>query len=682
MVVVRRKPSCTSGAIYLSWSLLPLALMYLLVGKSGGNQRQIITNRTHSIDPEVRPETVNTTYKRIGACEHTGGLLTCRDASACLRAFRSAPSTPPSHRHDNRNRLGTTTFIRLLTMTMINSSWVETARARIGPRPVHLTRVEYREQLGSEIRSLETILAHAKERLNFELPIETLPDEIILHIMTLLRDTAPRTEGERPARAWTDITAVCRRFREIGRSSALWSSISDATMPPSLLHLALVRSSPSLLDLDFSGLKAEQVPLCALENHTRIRSLALRNVHGNSTLWEQYLRVLPQCSTLTHLSIIRCYGAGGYRDSDAGKNNITQIDPPSSLKSLLLEVVPFSWQSHVYDNLFELILVDIEGVSCPTVAQFKDLFARTSRLACLEFRGTQTMLRAAQPSRFSRLMRGHPNDEELDELSTLYPPQSLRRWVTRDMKAFNINPYAFTPSFTISYEIRLQAMLKDVGFHLDAVMPRHMGSSSGGPLMQPARPVLAMRIEIRKRMKDLRCATVSFWRGNDNSVAPDFLVEIAMHKTDSVCDIFHSVDTSSVADLSLNIEPGAYSMPWFDLFTLMPAIRKLEVTEDELVDIICSRYNAYGPDGKSANSLHIDETLLYLETWHIRPSERDNADMDWKYIDGQLLYWLDQRQEFGLALTELRAPTVMLARLDSYSGAGKWRSYLTKVVSA
>ncbi|KZV69088.1 hypothetical protein PENSPDRAFT_652672 [Peniophora sp. CONT] len=562
---------------------------------------------------------------------------------------------------------------------MNDSSWVETARARIGPRPVHFTRVEYRDQLGNEIKSLETILAHAKERLNLELPIATLPDEIILHIMTLLRDTAPRTEGEHPARAWTDITAVCRRFREIGHSSSLWSSISDATMPPSLLHLALVRSSPSLLDLDFSGLKAEQVPLRALEHHTRIRSLALRNVHGNSTLWQQYLRVLPQCSALNHLSIIRCYGAGGYRDR--GKNDITQIDPPSSLKALLLEVVPFSWQSHVYDNLFELIIVDIEGVSCPTVAQFKDLFARASRLAYLECRGTQTMLRTAQPSRFSRLMRGHPNDDELDELTTLHPPQSLRRWVTRDMKAFNINPYAFTPSFTISYEIYLQAMLKDVSFHLDAVLPRHMGSSSGGPLMQPARPVLAMRIEIRKQGEEMRCATVSFWRGNDSSVVPDFLVEIAMHKTDSVCDIFHSVDTSSVADLCLDIEPGAYLMPWFDLFTLMPAIRKLEVTEDELVNIICSRYNAYGPDGKPANSLHIDEKLLHLETWHIRPSERYNADMDWKYIDGQLLHWLDQRQEFGLALTELRAPAVMLRRLDSYSGP-KWRSYLTKVVPA
>ena len=64
----------------------------------------------------------------------------------------------------------------------------------------------------------------------------------------------------------------------------------------------------------------------------------------------------------------------------------------------------------------------------------------------------------------------------------------------------------------------------------------------------------------------------------------------------------------------------------------------------------------------------------------MNPSEQydDNPDSNWGYIVDQILYWMEQRQELGLALKEFRAPAKLIARMDEKNNGPDWRHCLLK----
>ncbi|KZV69092.1 hypothetical protein PENSPDRAFT_735583 [Peniophora sp. CONT] len=120
------------------------------------------------------------------------------------------------------------------------------ARCRAGapPRPEHLTRDDYRRQLGGDVEDLQAYLADAKELLNAETsPFLALPEELILRIMVVARDSSPCFPFPDHVRhPWADITVACRRLREVSRTPTLWSTVNQRTLRSASLRQALLLS--------------------------------------------------------------------------------------------------------------------------------------------------------------------------------------------------------------------------------------------------------------------------------------------------------------------------------------------------------------------------------------------------------------------------------------------------------
>lgn len=582
------------------------------------------------------------------------------------------------HRH-HRQSFTRTPIPPHLDLTM-SEAWRDVARARLITRPAHQTRDEYRQQLGGDVAALKNHLADAKELLNSETSLLALPGEIILHIMMIMRDSPPSpSKLGKLERSWADITVVCRRLRALSRAPTLWSKVEDGKLPLYFSRQILSRSGSAPLDVYFDGYVRERrdnlVPKkCASQHYARVRSLTLRSIHPNIEVWKLFMHRLADFPMLNHLSLESCTGARSCRDTPS--DDPSAYAPPTTLKSLSMSSIPIPWTSRVYDNLVELRLADLTWHNAPSVSNLKYIFARSSRLAFFELSGSMT-LRTFQSGEFAKTCRGQPSEHELNELRSLTPPKSLRRWAVNS-NLFNISHYALPTSLSIIYEIRMRSELKQVARHLDVILPKHLGSGFNNTYtVQHVPPVVAMRILVTKNKRESRTVTISFYRKGDADAAPDVLLSGIMNSMESICDIFHTVDCSSVTAFYLDIEPGAYGVPWFDLLTLLPAIRALYLSEDTLPSFVDAFLEPSEEDDDPTPPLDFDTTLLYLDFLHVKPSEEYGFQNSDDTVQ-KLGYWLNQRKVCGLSPAELRVPKGLTTQLDGLGSS--WRSCLSKAV--
>lgn len=560
-------------------------------------------------------------------------------------------------------------------------TWRDAARVRLTPRPEHITRDDYRRQLEGDVEDLQAYIADAKELLNTETPFLALPEELILYIMVVARDSSPPYWDI--TYPWADITVVCRRLRQVSRSPTLWFKINQRTSPLCYLRQALLLSDTLPLDVILDGYcreddSANLVPkLCASQHNTRIRSLTLRHIDPalkpHETFWPLFMHRLSEFPMLTHLSLEDCW-------IDPSKEPVFRA-PPTTLTSLSLSLVPFPWNSRVYDSLVELRLTQLNQGKVPSIGDLGSIFSRSFRLALFEISGPWT-LRTSQPSKFTLTREGKPSEHELAELLSLSPPNSLRKWIVHSDQ-FCIAHYALPPSLTTSYEIRSKHLLNGAPRHLNTILPKHLGSRlKRANTTQPVSPAVAMRVTVTRMPyvhdEEARAVVASFWRNGNCDAAPDLLLQLAMRPEDSICDIFRTIDCGSITYLHLDIASGSCNVPWLHLFRILSAIRTMRISENVLASLIEAVHDAPKADDDPTSASHTTaKTHLNLDILHIGPSD-EYGFKSTKDTIGKLGKWLRRREGCGLPLADLRVPRELRAGLDEVDPM--WKSYLTKPV--
>ena len=111
-----------------------------------------------------------------------------------------------------------------------SADWVQYYRTRLTPRQSHESLRDHRLRLEDDIAQLERTLVSAKELRNSSAPVLTLPDEVILEILFVLRDSYSVHDRDTEPPAWGACTAICRRIRRIALGSPnLFTQLSTRT---------------------------------------------------------------------------------------------------------------------------------------------------------------------------------------------------------------------------------------------------------------------------------------------------------------------------------------------------------------------------------------------------------------------------------------------------------------------
>ncbi|KZV66751.1 hypothetical protein PENSPDRAFT_654619 [Peniophora sp. CONT] len=287
--------------------------------------------------------------------------------------------------------------------------WLNLAQTRFFPRPAGTTRDAHRRYLDAEIHSLESILYDAKELRNMQSTLVSMPEEVLLEIMMLVRD-APRTIRRSPQPSqprwthldtcsqcgtyclWTSITGVCRRFSAVARCPLLYTRPDDTTLPPTLVLRTLTRSASIPLDLyltseDRSYSRKAKPPLeSVIRQCKRIRSLTATDAIGTGPLvLTPPFRDLSIFTNMTHLALLQ--GSHGEPDPaflglDRPSEPLLDWQPPPHLESLHLDLAPFPWDNPIYNNLTELTLSNLycDYHNAPSLTAICDLLQRMTRL--------------------------------------------------------------------------------------------------------------------------------------------------------------------------------------------------------------------------------------------------------------------------------------------------------------
>ncbi|KZS91390.1 hypothetical protein SISNIDRAFT_487378 [Sistotremastrum niveocremeum HHB9708] len=175
-------------------------------------------------------------------------------APAYQAAWKPLPRA--SHRHLKfETRRKKNTFVAIVThffgpiMMAGQPSPGDNATPSSNHRVTPLNHVEVSED--SQIRNNDPHTTASNRAQNLQIPIHTLPDEILLQILSI---TVDLIEGEPPSNQleifnWRYLTSVCSRWREIMIDTAsFWTTIC-IDWPPSLLNLFDARTKHAPLNI-------------------------------------------------------------------------------------------------------------------------------------------------------------------------------------------------------------------------------------------------------------------------------------------------------------------------------------------------------------------------------------------------------------------------------------------------
>ncbi|VDC02205.1 unnamed protein product [Peniophora sp. CBMAI 1063] len=538
------------------------------------------------------------------------------------------------------------------------------------------TREERARYLDAEIKSLETILAQAKQLHNTTNPFASLPEEILLHIMLLHRDTGPSFRNGEPIELWTGIIRVCRRFRDVARAPVLFTRLSDHNLPSHRIASYLERfrtSSPAALSLTLGAHHSNRLRSLVLDDHH------LHEVYAKGKVVQQFLwPVWSKLSNLKSLAIHRYVEEQWERRVTYGRF-IEPIDmdglpianwlPPPSLESLELLITPFPWRCAIYDNLLRLTLKMVHK-------PYPDLIGLLSRMRRIEHLTFDEVKVVAGET---------PGRWELPR--TYAPPVSLKTWrVAFDTrKKGDCSPLlAFMqPSASISYVVDLHGDPGYLSNDLTNFLSEHFEQRV------PLPPALSVHYSMKVQpgsdpeAKDMFHARTSFFRSSDRDAAPSVTVNythaldgksaeknkppykvssylIGLFKPDWAC-IFPSCHT--VTELSLDFGEYYDAGDLLSAFKFFRSVTTLRVPED-MLEMALSVLIALRAD------------VPNIDVLRVAPSERYGFQSSKTTIE--LMYlWVHTLRDDGTLPKDVRVPSALDAGLTARMGEG-WRSRLAQ----
>ncbi|VDC02204.1 unnamed protein product [Peniophora sp. CBMAI 1063] len=480
-------------------------------------------------------------------------------------------------------------------------SWREVARARVFTRPPGTTRREHMRYLDTEIASLESILANAKEIRNMQNLLVSFPEEILVEILAYVRDTAPpsveqdvycgyRNPWNMQWRRscwrcgeyclWTSATGVCRRMRAVMACGLLHARVWDNTLPAVLLRRSLTRSASIPLDLDLnsgalgSHVSGMEVLKYVKLHRDRVRSLSLHDARGNNTLALHFLQRLNLFTNLKSLKLTqRARKEWGLTAPELPfiipLNSlgapIEAWQPPRSITTLYLSIAPFQWTSTIYDGLSELTLSQLSQSddNAPTLAVIGDLFRRMTRLERLTFDRVEVDVGVLGITDEEAEFLETDRDEEalLSDRTTAFLdeqwqngeyalPPSLKTW-TVAFKPMSMAPFLMRPSDTVKYVLRPLCPPHDSDGTVKRCLSIHFPPPSGDmrPHLGVRSPIVAIDFAVEDGPTSLQ-ASAKYYRRTNTSSDPDLTVHFSTEEeefTPSDC-FFHLLDDHDSSD--------------------------------------------------------------------------------------------------------------------------------------
>ncbi|KZV65125.1 hypothetical protein PENSPDRAFT_656071 [Peniophora sp. CONT] len=528
--------------------------------------------------------------------------------------------------------------------------WFHLARTRVFACPPGMPRHEHMRYLDNEITTLDAILANAKEIRNMQTLIVSFPEEILVEILSYVRDDPPRSvaHGRWPYmmvhsslwnmrrrrtcwqcgdyRLWTSVAGVCRRFRAIASSGLLNAKVWDRTLPPALLRRSLACSAPIPVELDLSsralgsGSDAMSVLKYIKLNRDRVHSLNLRGADGRDLLALHFLQRLNHFVNLKRLSLT-------HHRSDAGEaqpfvvplnslgDPLRGWHPPPSITHLNLELLPFPWASTIYNDLVELRLSGISASNnnAPTLTVINDLFQRLTRLEALTFDRVDVDISPIDLDVDEMDMFEEEREDEiyvtektlafLDEQwqsGQFIPPTSLRTW-TVVSNSFSIVPFLMRPSPSITYILTSLSPPHESDSLLKRFLSIHFPPSPTNNHGSVLAPVASIEFVVEDGPTSLH-ARASYSRQTNTDAAPDvvlhFYTEEAFTPYECLIDLLDEYDRNDpqrwlakpsynhVTELTLNCCVEYPGRDWRRYFRRLRSLRTLRLTENMLPTVL------------------------------------------------------------------------------------------------
>ncbi|VDC02203.1 unnamed protein product [Peniophora sp. CBMAI 1063] len=621
----------------------------------------------------------------------------------------------------------------------MSDPWSKLSHARLCVRPVGTTSDEQKEYLDQEISNLESALARAKQLRNQENSFATLPEEVLLHIILYRRDISSyEPRPDRPERAkgaywhkaelqyqpWTNIGAVCRRFRHImSTCPQLNSNVSDMILPPRIIERILPRSSRHALTVTLSHRvsgrhhAAPGVLRYIKQNRSRVQSMTLHEVHTQDELDVQLIGRLKLFPNLRHLAIhdyrpwpspMSLPPALFVVPADLTGRPMSDWRPPPALKSLHITMKPFPWDSAIYSHLTHLTLSKLEL----RVTAMQTLWSNLTRGACLEsitFDDIDIEFGITLEEEEIEEYEEEGLEEEeivvrleqkllMDVVQRLEPaPATLKTWnvilsTDESLLAF------MRPSMSIAYHVRITEP-----WHWESELVQFLAKHCPEPNSdrvtdgaEQVSQVVAVRFSVQpyldsKRRKILQ-ATTSFFRHRDPR-APFLTFQFVVDGETNGLSAYvlgdfdgYNVEKEEpylddVRELSLESVSTYSPDRWASVLELFPSLTTLEVSEDLLSNVI--------PAIERVNAASDSDLPLAIRRLHIRPSEKYGYTSS-AYSVNLLLDWLSRQKERGLPLREVNVPPILGRQMDEHydweesaddtgGNSGGWRSLIEEL---
>ncbi|KZV69098.1 hypothetical protein PENSPDRAFT_652679 [Peniophora sp. CONT] len=534
--------------------------------------------------------------------------------------------------------------------------WLQLSRARIFACPTGTTRREHMQYLDKEIQSLESILANAKETRNLQHLLVSFPEEILVEILKLVRDAPPPSVAQGALhncyngpwsdqrrrscwqcgeyRLWTSTGGVCRRLRTVVSCSLLHARAWDCALPAVLLQHSLERSASIPLNLDLnsaalgSDLDAMNVLKYVKLHRSRVHALSLQGARGRNVLALHFLQRLNLFTNLKSLRLCPYTRKELVHHALAQRflvplnglgHPVEAWQPPSTIETLHLSVIPFPWASTIYNGLTELTLAKLysSNRNAPTLTVINDLFRRMTRLESLTFDRvdvdvdpivlTDEELDAVDEARQQEILLTEKTVAFLDEqwqVGNFALPISLKTW-TVVFNPMSIVPFLMRPSTSVKYILKSLSPPHESDGTIKRFLSIHFPpAQQDGDTSGVRAPIVAIDFSIEDGPTSLQ-ARASYFRGttSGSDTVPDVTLHFSTEDDFSPSDCFFLLldsydredvkqwlarpDYNHVSNLTIDCVAAKYTVAdWRKYLHYLPSLQTIRLPQDMLAAVV------------------------------------------------------------------------------------------------
>jgi hypothetical protein len=256
--------------------------------------------------------------------------------------------------------------------------------------PPKLSRAEALAWMDEQEEKLKRVLSKLRMLRNALAPVNSLPDELLLSIFSLLSSTDAWTARPRGGSLWLSVVGTCQRWRNIAHSfPPLWSRIDFGNDVSKLRYahhfIRLSGDVPLKVSLyrDRNRTTMDEITGILLPHLSRIENLQF-TLRGSNI--HQLLPVLTCSAPLLRVLCLRQDASSRSllleRQDSVMIPRIFDSDAPL-LEQLTLKHVSVNWTTSIFQGLSVLDIASENPIYTPTMESFLDVLDACPKLQAL-----------------------------------------------------------------------------------------------------------------------------------------------------------------------------------------------------------------------------------------------------------------------------------------------------------